>query len=870
MNKLIVSEKHNVAKRIAYILSAGKAKADQNNKIPVYSFKDGNDQVRCLGLKGHILRVDFPTQYSKWQEVDPASLIDARIIKVPVHKSLVKTLQKEAKQADEIIVATDFDREGEVIGVDAANIIKKSNPDIKVKRARFSALTEDEIKKAFSNLDQLYVSLAQAGEARQDIDLIWGATLTRFLSLASSRLGKQFLSVGRVQSPTLALVAEKENERLAFTPQKYWQIKGVFSKDGEQFIAPHKTDKFWKQEEADEIFSKLMTPGKVVEVKQTEQRLEPPAPFNTTAFLTAAAALKISPAQAMRIAENLYNQGFISYPRVDNTVYPPSLNFKEILTTLISSEFKPLAQDLLKEKELKPTRGKKQATDHPPIHPTGVPEKDSIRPREWKIFELVCRRFMATLASAAFQQSVKVNIEVSGEPFLAKGSTLTEEGWYRFYPYTRKKDEEIPLMKKGDEVELIKPIMEAKETQPPPRYSQGRLIKEMEKLHLGTKCLTGDTGVKVENGAGVKNLKLEDLYAQSALKEILFDEDGVVEIGKNGEHRCLSFDGKRVVKSSFFGVSRRLLKNQESVLKIELEDGTSFEATSDHPVLIADGRNFKFIRCAEAGLGDELVSARGLDNDQAMVKTTKIKRVFPVLKRGYVYDILNVNGLSNFVLANDVVVHNSTRHLIIQSLYDRGYVHSDPLIPTETGRKVSEALLKHASRVATPEMTAELEREMDDIANSQTERLSVVDRSREMLAAVMLALKEKKKEVAEEIREGIYGDKIVGKCPNCGKNLRIIRAKKSGKRFVGCEGYPDCTVSYPLPQFGEIIALNETCEPCNSPKVKVISKRSSPWILCLDPKCPTKSDKLKKVDKTKKVDETKSGAKSRVKNSVKR
>ncbi|MEW6188592.1 MAG: DNA topoisomerase I [Actinomycetota bacterium] len=693
MSKLIVCEKNIAARRIAYILSEGRAKLERIHNVPVYVFHDlparpaggpagrhgRGEEVKCIGLKGHILKVDFPAQYNNWQEINPIKLIDAPIVKVPTQKSILKALQKVAKDADIVVISTDFDREGELIGIDAVNKIREVNPNVKVKRARFSSLTESEIKGAFSNLEDVYISLAQAGEARQDIDLIWGATLTRFLSLASSRLGRQFLSVGRVQSPTLCLIADREKERQEHKPKPYWLVKALFESPGsEQFIALHKIERFWDKREAEAVLSRLGKMGKVVDISTVRKRLKPPTPFNTTAFLSAAAFVGVSPSRAMRIAENLYMEGLISYPRVDNTVYPPSLNFEGILKILEGSpELGNLANLVLRQEKIIPTRGKTEATDHPPIHPTGLAQRKDLKAQEWKIYELVCRRFFGTLALEAVVESIRIDIESGGEPFFVRGSTVVNEGWLKFYPYGRKKDEEVPTLKKGDELKLVKPILRKKETQPPSRYSQGQLIQKMEALGLGTK---------------------------------------------------------------------------------------------------------------------------------------------------------------------------STRHEIIKNLYDRGYIHGNPIVPTEMGLAVAEALRRHADTISTPQMTAELEKDMDAIVEGKVARESVVDRSRNILARIMLDLGRKRAVLAGEIREGIREDKIIGKCPRCGMDLKIIRAKKSKKRFIGCTGYPECNMAYPLPQYGEIITLDDVCEACHSPKIKVIrrppasrgGKSPKPWVLCIDPNCPTK------------------------------
>ncbi|PIW22296.1 MAG: DNA topoisomerase I, partial [Candidatus Aquicultor secundus] len=325
--KLIVTEKNIAAERIAKILAGGKVKTEKSFTIPVYKFAAKGGETAVIGLKGHILKVDFPAEYSNWQSVTPESLIDAKIIKVPMQKQIIKALQKLAKEANEVVIATDFDREGELIGADAVHLIEEVNLKVDVKRARFSAITKQEIDRAFGNPEDLYTNLAQAGEARQDIDLIWGATLTRFLSLASKRLGHQFLSVGRVQSPTLALVVQREKEREAFVVEPYWQIKATYDHEGSRFIASHKTEKFWDKAEAEKVIENVngVRTGTVTSVTKSQRESAPPSPFNTTAFLSAATNVGISTSNAMRIAETLYMRGLISYPRVDNTVYPDSL-----------------------------------------------------------------------------------------------------------------------------------------------------------------------------------------------------------------------------------------------------------------------------------------------------------------------------------------------------------------------------------------------------------------------------------------------------------------------------------------------------------------------------------------------------------------
>ena len=212
----------------------------------------------------------FPEGYSEWRKVEPRELIDAQLIKEPVQKNVHKAIRKQAKDADTVVIATDYDREGELIGLEALEEILDVNPKLAenvslatgVKRARYSALTKEEIDEAFTNLVELSEPLARAGEARQDIDLIWGATLTRFVSLATGRLGSQFLSVGRVQSPTLAIVVERELERRAHVPKPFWEVWAAFEHPDGVFTAHHKVDKFWEEAEAKAALENTALPGR--------------------------------------------------------------------------------------------------------------------------------------------------------------------------------------------------------------------------------------------------------------------------------------------------------------------------------------------------------------------------------------------------------------------------------------------------------------------------------------------------------------------------------------------------------------------------------------------------------------------------------
>lgn len=475
MKELVICEKNIAARRIAYILSDGKVKQGRIYGIPYYHF---NGKI-VIGLKGHIKKLDFPKEFSKWEKIEPKKLIEVEPIKKLVEKKIAMAIKKFANEVDRVIIATDYDREGELIGVEILDLLPKN---VEVKRARFSAITPNEIKKAFENLEEVDFNLARSAEARQYIDLIWGASLTRFISLASEQLGKDFLSVGRVQSPTLALIVEREKEIQNFIPKPFWKIKVIFEKNGEKFEANY-PKKIWDEKEANKIYE-MIKKASVGIIKSFEKKLKedyPPPPFDTTSFLKEASSLGISAPQAMRIAEELYMNGLISYPRTDNTVYP-QLPFKNILKKLeriYPNEVKEVFNMLRK----KPVAGKKFSKDHPPIHPVDVAKLEGLHA---KIYELVARRFMATLSKNDLLEIKKAIIKIGNEEFIANGLILKEKNWRKVYP-VKLEEKHIPDLKEGEKIKILEVKKIKDETKPPRRYTQGSLIVEMEKLGLGTK-----------------------------------------------------------------------------------------------------------------------------------------------------------------------------------------------------------------------------------------------------------------------------------------------------------------------------------------------------------------------------------------------
>jgi len=517
---LIVAEKNISARRIAEILSEGKKVVEQKDAgVSTYHFGD----TTTMGLRGHVVEIDFEPGYSNWRSESstPRSLIDAKTIKIPTEKKIVSLLHKLARKADRVTIATDFDTEGELIGKEAFELVRAVNPKVKIDRARFSAITAQELKAAFSNTTELDFALAAAGEARQSIDLMWGASLTRFISLAARRGGQNILSVGRVQTPTLSMIVDREKEIEAFVPEKYWQLALDFEKKGEVIEARHTNGRFHEKAVAEQARDRTKSPLVVKEVRTGTKQDRAPSPFDTTTYIVAAARLGLSAANAMRIAEDLYMNGFISYPRTDNTVYPPSLDIDGILKTLRASPFKKDVEWVMANRRPVPTQGKKSSTDHPPIHPTGAATKEQLGDDAFKVYELVLRRFLATLAPDAMWKTLKILFDANGEEYTTTGGQLTEPGWHTVYPFSEARETLLPEFVTGENLPIRKVILDEKETQPPARYTQSKLIQRMEELGLGTKSTRHEVIAKLVSRKYVEGTPLRPTLVGRAVTETL-------------------------------------------------------------------------------------------------------------------------------------------------------------------------------------------------------------------------------------------------------------------------------------------------------------------------------------------------------------
>jgi DNA topoisomerase I len=753
---LVVAEKFNTALRIAVVLSDGHMKRSRIEGTNVFEFERPEGPYAVVGLRGHIVELDYPPELKEWSLATLGQLLETTPLKRVTETGIVTALQSIVRNYDRVIIATDFDREGELIGQECLELLQRVHPKIKVERARYSALTRDEIERSFSNLQVLDVALAEAAAARQEIDLVWGALLTRYLSLTAQQRGQGFLSVGRVQTPTLALLVERDQAIKEFVPTPFWEIAAEGEKGGEMFRLRHDHGIWEVPAEAEAVFRRVdgAKEGLVQEFKEEETRRRPPVPFSTTLFVAEATRQGLGASYVMRIAEDLYTQGLISYPRTDNTVYPRGLGLRTLVEKFKEGPFAEAAEYVLTQPSFRATRGRTETTDHPPIYPTGVVDMKKLRPDHAKVYELVVRRFLATVAPDAIGIARTVKVDIKGESFDGKGQRLTDPGWYRVYPYSQPDQSPMPVLTVGEKVPIAKVELLQDQTKPPRRYTQGSLIQEMERLGLGTKSTRHDVLQKLFDRHYVNQRQLEPTTTGIAVTEALRAHAPVItrpEMTHRLEEDMELVAESKKPKADVLEESREMLREA-------------------HALLIANS----------AGVKETLTGA--LDRQHF---------VGPCPKCGGALLLARSPRGSRWIQC----VNNPASCTTTYSLPAAGFIEPAPEFLCGTCKAPR---LKITFRGQRPDLYC----------------------------------------VNPECPEHHKAFRI-GTCPNC-KNPLEIRYSFRGNRFVGCTGYPECKVSYPLPQRGKLDKDHAPCPECGAPVVTAIEAGRPPWTLCINPECPTR------------------------------
>lgn len=493
MYELVITEKPAAANKIAEALADGKPIKESYQGIPYYKLTHGKKDIVVACAVGHLYGLAekekkgwiFPVFEIEWKPIHETTKA------AKFTKKYLDAIKKLCKNADSITIATDYDQEGEVIGL---NLIRFACSQKDANRMKFSTLTKPDLSKAYENkMPHLDWGQAEAGETRHALDWINGINYSRALTSAIKSAGSfKIMSTGRVQGPALKIIVDREKAIKAFKPTPFWQIRLDGNHNGQALTAWHKEDKFWDKSKADEVIKKTkgLKEAKVDKVERSEFEQTAPFPFDlTTLQVEAYRCFNISPKETLDIAQELYTSGLISYPRTSSQQLPKEIGYEKILNDLTKQkQYSELSKKLLSKPKLMPSNGKKTDPAHPAIFPTGVVAK-GLKEKEAKTYDLIVKRFFSTFAENALRETITVEINCNGEIFVAKGTTTTEKGWHIFYePYVKFEEVEIPKIKQNEKIKVDKIELVSRETQPPKRYTPASIIKELEKRNLGTKA----------------------------------------------------------------------------------------------------------------------------------------------------------------------------------------------------------------------------------------------------------------------------------------------------------------------------------------------------------------------------------------------
>ncbi|NMJ77260.1 DNA topoisomerase I [Nanohaloarchaea archaeon] len=500
---VMVGEKPKVTSKIANAL--GDYSMKENRGVKNYIIETDERRLIVAPAVGHIFNLDqvsegwdYPVFDVEWKptfETDDSA---------GYMKKYYNNLRDQLEKADTYINACDFDLEGSVIG---SNVIKQITDasDEKIERMKFSTLTQSDLRDAYDNLESFDRGMTSAGIARHILDYYYGVNVSRALMQAVRENDRyKTLSTGRVQGPALKVLADKEREIKEFEPDPYWEIYLHHNEFDAKLKEPEedkeKPERIWDEDKANQIFSTVEgeRKTKVRDIKINNYKHNPPIPFNLTGLQKEASSqFNLSPKKTQSIAQSLYEDSLISYPRTESQKLPPKLGYKNLLKDLKNQEkYEDLAKKVLKKEEsddLYTRQGKKDDDAHPAIYPTGK-HPSGLSKMEKKVYDLIVKRFFAVFGEAAERQSLTLTLDVLGYSFKAKSKVTKQRNWFNLYdPYVNVEEADLPEVEGGEKLDVEDFSLEDKETKPPRRYSQSRIVSELEKKNLGTKATRAST-----------------------------------------------------------------------------------------------------------------------------------------------------------------------------------------------------------------------------------------------------------------------------------------------------------------------------------------------------------------------------------------
>lgn len=468
--------------KLLIVESPSKAKTIEKYLDGEYTVRASVGHVRDLP-KSNKDAIDIPAGFVPRYEISKGK------------EKVVNELKSLSEKAEKIILATDPDREGEAISWHLKTLLKESKKvKAPIQRATFNEITKEAVVQALENPREIDENLVKAQEARRVLDRLVGYDLSGII-WKKVRYG---LSAGRVQSPALRIIMEREREIRAFVPEKYWKIEGEFETEKKQKIVFTCTE----EPRDEKLVEKILGLGKkekwqIIGVKATEQKRQPRAPFTTSTLQqTASSRLGFSPSRTMQVAQKLYEAGYITYMRTDSTNL--SIQAQNQIIKVVEKKY----GSEYAEVHFYKTKSKNAQEAHEAIRPTHVEELSLGNNEEQKkLYKLIWERTVSSQMSDAKLLRTRITANIIPNPggleakppgfdsqipdFVANGSRLLFPGWLACDSDARGEDVELPEVKADDGLKLIELNSTEKATEPPSRYTEAGLIKELESRGIG-------------------------------------------------------------------------------------------------------------------------------------------------------------------------------------------------------------------------------------------------------------------------------------------------------------------------------------------------------------------------------------------------
>lgn len=535
----MVAEKPSLAQSIAKILSKGNCTSRKglNGACSVHeytgSFQGQSVRFKMTSVCGHVMSLDFIGKYNNWDKVDPAELFST----APTEKkeanpklNMVKFLQVEGRGCDYVVLWLDCDKEGENICFEVLDAIqpvmnKGNSREQSVYRAKFSSITDTDIWNAMNCLGEPNCNEALSVDARQELDLRIGCAFTRFQTKyfqgKYGNLDSSLISFGPCQTPTLGFCVERHDKIQSFKPETYWilQAKVFKRKDNLLTLDWNRVRVF--DRDVGQMFvnlAKTSREAQVESVSKKEKAKQRPQALNTVEMLrVASSSLGMGPQHTMQIAERLYTQGYISYPRTETTHYPENFDLKGTLAQQTNNPFWAKEVKALLSTGLNRPRKGSDAGDHPPITPMHAALEGELGSDGWRLYEYITRHFIATVSQDCKYLQTTIDFSIGTELFSCSGKTLISPGYTAVMPWQGiPLEEAMPECERGDTFTVDEIKLVEKQTSPPDYLTEAELITLMEKHGVGTDAsipvhinnICQRNYVTIENGRKLKPTNL--------------------------------------------------------------------------------------------------------------------------------------------------------------------------------------------------------------------------------------------------------------------------------------------------------------------------------------------------------------------------